>query len=93
MKLFLLTQPPSSRYDTFDCCVVCAESAEAAKLIHPSGLLVWHGDDWWWDEKRFPSEPANDQSWTSPDKVFVTYLGEATSDLSSGVVLASLHAG
>ena len=94
MKLFLLTQSENMRYDTFNGCVVRAESAEAARLIHPRGNRVWRGDDWWWDESEWWSQGAtNDRTWTSPDNVTVTYLGEAAPDMPSGVVLASFHAG
>lgn len=44
MNLYLLTQDENKGYDTFDSCVVAAESLEAATRIHPRG--DWKSDTW-----------------------------------------------
>lgn len=42
MKLFLLSQNSNTGYDTFDSCVVIAESEEIARTITPSyGSSGW----------------------------------------------------
>lgn len=77
MKLFLLTQPKTSGYDTYRSAVVCAASPELARQIHPSGN----------------NTPWNLETWCSPEKVTVIYLGEAAPDLTPGVICASFNAG
>ena len=81
MKLYLLSQNDNNDYDTWDAVVVCAESQEAARLIHPSGhaknITKWKDGSW-----------AN-----SPDTVDVQYLGEADPSIEAGVVLSSFNAG
>lgn len=91
MKLYLLKQDINNDYDTFDSCVVSAESPEDAITIHPWGLLdldlrdgVWyanvgiHNYHGWVDAKNI-------------DKIEVEYLGETEKE--RGVILASFNAG
>jgi hypothetical protein len=35
MKLYLLTQTVNNDYDTYDSCVVAAENADDAQVMHP----------------------------------------------------------
>jgi len=91
MKLYLLTQYINKDYDTYDACVVAAESEDDAITIHPSerfdmrislgqwiddfGIQNYHG---WVDAKDI-------------DKIEVDYLGETEKE--RGVILASFNAG
>lgn len=94
LGLFLLTQTERRGHDTHDACVVCAEDAEAARQIHPAGDRVWRHDDWWWDvDLSGISGRTHDRSWTSPDLVTVTSIGEAGEGVEPGVVLASYRGG
>ena len=94
LKLYLLSQSERVGYDTFSGCVVRAESEEAARQIHPKGDRVWRGEDWWWtDNEWWPRGPTHDRTWTSPDNVEVTYLGEAKLGDLPGVVLTDFRAG
>lgn len=94
LGLFLLTQTERRGHDTHDACVVCAEDAEAARQIHPHGDRVWRHDDWWWDvDLSGISGRTHDRSWTSPDLVTVTSIGEAGEGVEPGVVLASYRGG
>jgi hypothetical protein len=43
MKLFLLTQDICRGYDTYDSCIVCAESEEEAAKISPMGFDRYGG--------------------------------------------------
>jgi hypothetical protein len=36
MNLYLLTQDANKEYDTFNACIVVADTEEEAKKIHPS---------------------------------------------------------
>jgi hypothetical protein len=41
MNLYLISQVVNQDYDTFDAAVVCAESEQDARLIHPEGPDGW----------------------------------------------------
>ena len=38
MKLYKISQDENNEYDTFDSAIVCAESEEEAKKIHPAEM-------------------------------------------------------
>jgi len=78
MQLYLLQQDENCGYDTYDSCVVVAETEDDARLINPDGK--W-GRTWTaWCKK--------------PEEVAVTELGEAAYGLKGGtVVCASFNAG
>jgi hypothetical protein len=78
MKLYLISQNVNEDYDTYDAAVVCAESEDEARKIHPNG-----------DYNRFVED-----SWVyNINDVTVEYIGEASEHISKGVVLASFRAG
>ena len=84
MNLYKLTQDSETGYDTYDSCVVCAESEDDAKRIRP-------GRDpnsrWWEEDNRY-------SSWaTSLGQVTVQFLGPASPTLTRGVICASFNAG
>ncbi len=101
MKLYLLSQSYRSGYDTYDSCVVCAESEDEAKYIHPSRFVThYRGEKWYgtYSNNSGEYETENDEygSWvTIPnlDKLEIKYLGEATEGLDKGVILSSFNAG
>ena len=43
MKLYLLSQDDNNDWDTYDSCVVCAESEYDAKTIVPNGAVFKEG--------------------------------------------------
>lgn len=80
MKLYHISQTEARGYDTFSDMVVCAESEEEARNIHPRGE---------WDNSIF-----GDNTWCrSPESVTVKYLGEAHEDLKKSIICSSFHAG
>lgn len=81
MKLFLISQYENDGYDTYDSAVVAAPDEQTARLMDPStGTPVAN-----WDRPY--------GAWcTSPERVFVRYIGEAV-DVEQGVVCASYNAG
>ena len=80
MKLYHISQDEASGYDTWSDAVVCAESEDDAKTIHP-----WQYDDAW---------ARNGGFWCkSPESVTAKYLGEAAPDLKRGIICSSFHAG
>ena len=81
MNLYLISQNENNGYDTYDSAVVCAETEEKARMIHPYYLKEW-------DHKR---ESFN--TWSPAKYVKVKLIGEAIPGLSCSVVCASFNAG
>ena len=80
MKLYLLTQSKERGIDTYDSCVVAAESEEIAKTIHPSGFSSSWG--------------SSGRDWArSPEHVDADLIGEAVEGTERGVICASFNAG
>jgi hypothetical protein len=86
MKLYLLTQTANTDYyNAYNSCVVCAESQDDAKKIHPSSDFFWNNEKWVC--KSTPN--YNDKSWTKPSNVKVKIIGEASNSMRKGVICAS----
>jgi acetone carboxylase gamma subunit len=83
MNLYLLTQNANEKYDTYDSCIVVADSEDEARYIHPSAYCK---DANWYEFKNYTS-------WTHPINVGVEFIGVAVPELRKGVVLASFNAG
>jgi hypothetical protein len=80
MNIYLLSQYENSGYDTYDSCVVYAESEDAARLILPS--------------ERAKFAEFGRGTWArSPEGVEVQYLGATGNVADPGVILASFNAG
>lgn len=85
MKLWLLSQNANINYDTYDSCVVVAQTAEEAKRVHPNDFI--RADE----EGKFEYPYYSD--WViSVDDVNAEYIGEADRDLRAGVICASVYA-
>lgn len=83
MKLYLIEQNENVNYDTYDSAVVAAPDEHTARHTHPNGYDM-NADEW---TRRY-------SSWcSSPDKVKVTFIGEAMPDVVRGVICASFNAG
>lgn len=80
MKLYLLAQTDNHGYDTYDSCVVCAESEEDAKTIHPDGDIF--KEDYRWGGWAMKAE-----------SITCNEIGEANDDQERGVIVASFNAG
>jgi hypothetical protein len=89
LYLFLLMQDIEHGYDTYDSCVVVAETAEQAKNIHPDGTLYGAPDSGW--SRGF----FNSRTWAHrPEQVNAILIGEADPSLKANeVVIASFNAG
>jgi hypothetical protein len=80
MNLYLLSQEQNNDWDTYDSCVVVANSPEEARLIRPDGSN-WEGN-------------LKYKGWAfSPDKVTVSLIGTAIDQEIGSVVIASFNAG
>ena len=102
MNLYLLTQTENTGYDTYDSCVVIANTEEEAKLIHPGSLIYYPvANQWFWRDsgyKEYLNEGyySNDSWCKYPEQVTVTYLGEFKGNLEdypSKIVCVSFNAG
>lgn len=92
LQIYLLRQNSNRGWDTYDSCVVFAQSEGEACLIHPAGDMTWNGSRWVADwEVGVAFEYLH--GWASPDEVEVTLLGEAIPGSKSGVVCRSFNAG
>ena len=82
MNLYLLTQEVNNGYDTYDSCVVAAESIEDAVKIPPGSSLY-----------STPEEYVI-ECWAKPEHVTVRLIGIAAEDVQAGdVICASFKAG
>ena len=78
MKLYLLSQDVNDNYDTYDSCVVVAESEEDAVTMKPHDMYSLF-------------DCGLNDMWCEIKDVQVEYLGETK--LERGVVCASFNAG
>ena len=80
MKLYLITQTTNEDYDTYDSAVVCANSEREARMMQPNGHLYY--------------SPGDDvETWSPPEDVKVSYLGEYFGGTNAAVICASFNAG
>lgn len=88
LNIYLLSQDERRQYDTYDSCVVVAESEEEAVKIHPdSGNVVYN----WWED---PMVQRCNHAWAShPNNVRVQCIGKADPSQEKGSILASFNAG
>jgi hypothetical protein len=77
--LWLISQNEANDYDTYDSAVVCAESEDEARSMHPAGYQTpnWVSSSWC----------------SSPDVVKAKRIGVADKSTAIGVVVASFNAG
>lgn len=89
MKLWRVSRQDhgDDEYDEFIC---AAETADAARLIHPSGIAkrIWNGAAWLREETW---SKCADDTWAAPDSLEVKEIGVAADGIE-GVVCASFNA-
>jgi hypothetical protein len=85
-NIYFVYQNEVTGWDSYDSMVVVAPDEETAKRIDPSiAYETFMTEDRW---------NNNYGSWaTSPDNVYVKYLGEADGGQEVGLVLSSFNAG
>jgi len=77
MNIYFLSQSDNTGYDTYDSCVVYAESEDEARQIHPSSYGGFSSRTWA----------------SCPENVEVDYLGTDAKVTRAGLILASFNAG
>ena len=85
MNLYLISQTENIWYDTYDSAVVCAETVEQARMIHPDGKGEWDGTAQRRKEWQY--------TWCDAKHVKVELIGEAALVLLHTVICASFNAG
>ena len=78
-KLYRVWQSVNQEYDTYDSFVCCAEGAEEARVMNPTGNI---------DEDYIGRCWTNDLS-----EVHVVEIGTANDWIEKGIILASFNAG
>lgn len=91
MKLWLISQTENQNYYVYDSAVVAAESAEAARRVHPGCSNMWSDACDCWMRAGVQVGTFNDWAPHIRD-VKVKEIGTAISD-ELGVILASFNAG
>jgi hypothetical protein len=95
MNLYLLTQTAVEGYDTYDSCVVAANTEEDAREIDPGDTYKWHDGSWHrsysdGSERSIPTR----YDWCLPQDVAVKLIGTAAEGIQAGTVIcASFNAG
>lgn len=85
MNLYLISQDKNLRWDTYDSAVVCANSEEDARIIHPDGRSNYC--------PKSPESSMFTHDWTTPANVQVKLIGVSDDNIPRGVVCASFNAG
>ena len=96
MKLFIISQDVNTDYATYSDAVVCAESEEEARKIHPDGEYDYKetaNDNPYADKDEYIKADRDYGTWAKKEFVNVEYIGEAKEDMEKGVVCSSFHAG
>ena len=97
MKIYEISQNINSCYDTYDSAIVCAESEEEARTIHPDGDHVDFDENGWFTTSDTGIRWDRDSdTWVDPkdiNKIKVEFLGVAKEEIKKGVMLASFNAG
>jgi hypothetical protein len=80
VNLYRISQDERNGYDTYDACVVAAESDDDARRIYPTNYSDW--------------SDAEYSSWAScPENVTVELIGLAAEGTEPGVICSSFNAG
>lgn len=84
LNIYLVTRKGETDYDQFSGFVVCCESAEVARNLHP-------GDS---DDPLKPNQGLVAYgTWVTPAEVDVKLVGKAVKGAKPGYILSSFHAG
>ncbi|MCJ8335575.1 MAG: hypothetical protein MJH10_15260 [Epibacterium sp.] len=105
MNVYLLEQDSGDEYESYDSCVVIAESEREAKKIHPKNTegvidVIWDDEKlaWVYLEDGLPYNHYNGvflANWArEPDDVTATLIGSASPPFDSGrqVICTSYNA-
>ena len=92
-KLYHLTQNVVTGYDTYSDCIVCAESEEEARNIHPSEFRKGYDGHWWFQYETGEEIDDDGGGWCKISEVKVREIGTANHNIEVGLICSSFHAG
>lgn len=100
-KLYKISQSINSGYDTYDSAVVCAESEQDARNIHPSSYVTHIANGKWMGTYSGGAAKGNEYENDTGDWVCygdincitVEYIGVSDESIQRGVIVASFNAG
>lgn len=85
MNLYLISQDKNNNFNTnfdiYDSAVVCADTKDNARMMHPNKNDDWDGED------------EENSTWCAAKDVEVSIIGYAVDNSQRGVVCASYNAG
>ena len=84
MNLYMLKNNANTGYDTYDSCVVAANSECEARVIHPDHSTFDDNDYNPWEYNYV---------WAPKEDVEVTLIGESLPSQEKGVIITSFNAG
>lgn len=96
MNLYLLTQDETDNYDTYDMCVVAAETEAAAVRIHPhrEGITYEVDETGRFFKEMFIGVKYYTDEWaTNISGVTAKLIGKAVEGTEAGVICASFNQG
>ena len=85
MFLYRISQDVNDDYNTYDSAVVCAESEEEARMMHPAKFSYDDYEEWDGKDEEF-------STWCAAKDVQVEIIGTAANNLPKGIVIASYNA-
>lgn len=88
MNLYLLSQTINKGHDTFDSCIVCAETEQEAKTFHPDTNCTYSPID-----GKFPGEIKYSTWVIDTNDIQIQKIGAAIEGRKKGIVLASFKSG
>jgi hypothetical protein len=101
LNLYLIERPDDWGYDEYDSAVVCANTEDEARRIHPGNepdneLYRWNDDllEWVYSCGEYENQRVSWNSWpVNINSIKVTLLGVAVEDIELGTVCSSFNAG
>jgi hypothetical protein len=100
MNIYRISQNINDRYDTYDSAVVCAETEDEARKIHPSPFTKFWRDNKWFgidvNGKEYQSSDGYSSNWVTGDnlkEIKIEYIGVAKDGIEKGVIVSSFNAG
>ena len=93
-NLYLIYAGEYLGHETYSSAVVCANSEQEARCVHPNGRYVFANGSFVSKQTRRSFPSGHFSGWVHPDKVKVTFVGVAARDILPGsIVCASFNAG
>ena len=84
MNLYLISQNINGERYVYDSAIVCAESEDIARMIHPQDSMQFYHSEWWERTELY-------RDWVTPEQVIVRLIGIADKTVNKDVLCADLQ--